>query len=79
MDMKILKKALPLGIGSGVLTWAIYALVFEMLINHKPVKEAFFSTGNLIFLAIVSVVESISYYFSLKKKAKEQSSSEEKH
>jgi len=70
MDKEILKKALPLGIGSGVLTWAIYALVFEMLISHKPAGEAFFSTGNIIFLIVLIVVETVSYYFSIKKKNK---------
>ena len=71
MNTEILKKALPLGIGSGVLTWVIYALVFEMLIEHKPAKEAFFSTGSIIFLAVFSIVEIISYYFSLRKKEEE--------
>ena len=46
MDKEILKKALPLGIGSAVLTWLLYALVFEMLIEHKPANEAFFSSGK---------------------------------
>lgn len=72
MNTEILKKALPLGIGSGVLTWVIYALVFEMLIEHKPAKEAFFSTGSIIFLVIFSIVEIISYYFSLRKKNEEK-------
>ena len=68
MDKDILKKALLLGTGSGVLTWVIYALVFEMLIDHKPANEAFFSTGNIIFLIVIIIVEIISYYFSLSKK-----------
>ena len=71
MDKEILKKALLRGIGSGVLTWVIYALVFEMLIDHKPANEAFFSTGNIIFLVVVSLVEIIAYYFTLSKKAKQ--------
>ncbi len=68
MDKGILKKALLLGFGSGVLTWVIYALVFEMLIEHKPAKEAFFSLGNIIFLVVVTVAEIISYYFTLRRK-----------
>ena len=70
MDKEILKKALLRGIGSGVLTWVIYALVFEMLIEHKPAKEAFFSTGNIIFLVVVTIVEIIASYFSIQKKSK---------
>lgn len=68
MDKGILKKALLLGVGSGVLTWVIYALVFEMLVDHKPANEAFFSSGSIIFLIIFAIVETISYYFSLRKK-----------
>ena len=70
MDKGILKKALLQGIGSGVCTWVIYALVFEMLIEHKPAGEAFFSTGNIIFLIVVCIVEIIAYYITLSKKAK---------
>ena len=68
MNKEILKKALLLGIGSGVLTWVIYALVFEMLIDHKPANEAFFGTGSIIFLIVFVIAEIISYYFSLSKK-----------
>lgn len=71
MDKGILKKALLMGIGSGVLTWVIYALVFEMLIEHKPADEAFFSLGSVIFLIIFAVMETVSYYFSLRKKKEE--------
>ena len=70
MDKEILKKALPRGIGSGVLTWVIYALVFEMLIDHESAKDAFFSKSNIIFLIVVCIVEIIAYYFYLSKKAK---------
>ena len=70
MNKEILKKALLLGAGSGVLTWIIYELVFDMLIDHKPAGEAFFSTGSIIFLVVFVIVESISYYFSLSKKEK---------
>ncbi len=71
MDKGILKKALLMGIGSGVLTWVIYALVFEMLIEHKTAGEAFFSLGSVIFLIIFAVMETVSYYFSLRKKKEE--------
>jgi hypothetical protein len=70
MDKDILKKALLLGIGSGVLTWIIYALVFKMLIDHKPANEAFFSLGSIIFMIIFAIVETVSYYFTLSKKEK---------
>ena len=70
MNTEILKKALLRGIGSGVLTWVIYALVFEMLISHTPAKDAFFSRGNIIFLIVITIAEIIVYYFTLSKKAK---------
>ena len=70
MNKEILKKALLQGIGSGVLTWAIYGLVFEMLIEKEPAKEAFFGTGNIIFLIVICIVETIAYYFTLSKKSK---------
>lgn len=69
MNREALKSALPRGIGSGVLTWVFYALVFEMLIGHKPAKEAFFSRSNVIFLIPVCIVEVIAYSLSLSKKA----------
>ena len=55
MNKEILKKALPLGIGSAVLTWLLYALVFEMLIEHKPANEAFFSSGSITFLIVFAI------------------------
>ena len=70
MNTDILKKALLRGIGSGVLTWGLYALIFEMLIEHKPAKDAFFSRGNIIFLIVITIIEIIVYYFTLSKKAK---------
>jgi len=72
LDKGILKKALLLGVGSGVLTWIIYALVFEMLIEHKPANEAFFSLGSIIFLVVFAAAEIISYYCSLRKKKGEK-------
>ena len=68
MNKEILKKALLRGIGSGVLTWVIYALVFEMLIERMPAKDAFFSRGNIIFLIVITIIEIIVFYFTLSKK-----------
>ena len=61
MNMDALKKALPAGIGSGILTWVFFSL-FELLIDKKPMNETLFSTFNLIFLVIVSLVEIYVYY-----------------
>ena len=69
MNKEILKKALLRRIGSGVLTWVIYALVFEMLIERMPAKDAFFSRGNIIFLIVITIIEIIVFYFTLSKKA----------
>ena len=70
MKKEILKKALLQGIGSAVLTWVIYSLVFEMLIDKLPFAEAFFGRSSLIFLAIFFVIETVGYYISLSKKEK---------
>ena len=70
MNKEILKKALLQGVGSGVLTWLIYAGVFELLIDHKPAQEAFFSSGSIIFLIVIVIIEVIAYYFTLSKQAK---------
>ena len=61
MNMDALKKALPLGIGSGILTWIFFSL-FELLIDKKPMSETLFSTFNLIFLVVISIAETIVYY-----------------
>ena len=61
MNMDALKKALPAGIGSGILTWVFFSL-FELLIDKKPMNETLFSTFNLIFLVIISLVEIYVYY-----------------
>ena len=76
MNRETLKKAPLPGTGSGVLTWAVYAFVFEMLIDHKPAGEAFFSAGSIIFLIVFIIAETISYYFSISKK---DSSKKEKY
>ena len=61
MNMDALKKAIPLGIGSGILSWVLFSL-FELLIDKKPMNETLFSTFNLIFLGIISLVEIFVYY-----------------
>ena len=61
MDKNALKKALPAGIGSGILTWIFFSL-FELLIDGKPLNETLFSTFNIIFLVIISLVEIYVYY-----------------
>ena len=61
MNMDALKKALPAGIGSGILTWLLFSLI-ELVIDKKPMNETLFSTYNLIFLVIISLVEIYVYY-----------------
>ena len=61
MNMDALKKAIPAGIGSGILSWVLFSL-FELLIDKKPMNETLFSTFNLIFLGIISLVEIFVYY-----------------
>ncbi len=68
MNMNALKKALPIGIGSGVLTWIFFSL-FELLIDKKPMSETLFSTFNIIFLVIMILCETYVYY---RKFAKDQ-------
>ena len=69
MNMDALKKALPAGIGSGVLTWLFFSL-FELLIDKKPMNETLFSTFNIIFLVIMILVETFVYYRKFAKKEK---------
>ena len=69
MNMDALKKALPAGIGSGVLTWLLFSL-FELLIDKKPMNETLFSTFNIIFLVIMILVESFVYYRKFAKNEK---------
>ena len=61
MNMDALKKAIPAGIGSGILTWLFFSL-FELLIDKKPMNETLFSTYNIIFLAVMSLIETFMYY-----------------
>ena len=74
MNMDALKKALPAGIGSGILTWIFFSL-FELLIDKKPLNESLFSTFNIIFLVIMILVETFVYY---RKFAKSENTNAEK-
>jgi short subunit fatty acids transporter len=67
--MDALKKAIPTGIGSGILSWVLFSL-FELLIDKKPMNETLFSTFNLIFLVIISLVEIYVYYRKFSKSEK---------
>ena len=67
MNMDALKKALPAGIGSGILTWLLFSLI-ELLFDKKPMNETLFSTFNIIFLVIISLVETFVYYRKFNKK-----------
>ena len=69
MNMDALKKAIPTGIGSGILSWVLFSL-FELLIDKKPMNETLFSTFNLIFLVIISLVEIYVYYRKFSKSEK---------
>jgi len=69
MNVDALKKAIPAGIGSGILTWVLYSLI-ELLIDKKPLNETLFSTFNLIFLVIISLVEIFVYYWKFSKSEK---------
>ena len=72
MNMDALKKAIPAGIGSGVLTWIFFSL-FELLIDKKPMNETLFSTFNLIFLVVISLIEIFVYYRKFTKNEKKDS------
>ena len=43
------------------MTWLIYGLVFRMLIDKAPLKEALFSEGSIVLLVICLVVEVVAY------------------
>ena len=62
-----------------MLTWVIYALVFEMLIERMPAKDAFFSRGNIIFLIVITIIEIIVFYFTLSKKKHNNVCPEDNH
>ena len=69
MNKDALKKAIPAGIGSGILTWIFFSL-FELLIDGKPMNETLFSTFNIIFLVVISLVEIFVYYRKFTKNTK---------
>lgn len=72
MNKEALKKALLYGISSGIVTWLIYGLVFRLLIDKKPFKEALFGSDSIVFFVICAVVEVIVYYVQQAKKAEKQ-------
>ena len=69
MNEDALKKALPAGIGFGILTWILFSLL-ELVIDKKPMKETLFSTFNIIFLVIMILVETFVYYRKFSKNEK---------
>lgn len=72
MNKEALKKALLQGIPSGIVSWLIYGLIFKMLIEKEPIREALFDKDSLIFLAAVVIIEIITYYVINIKKTKEK-------
>ena len=71
MNKDALKKALLLGIGSGILTWVFFSLI-ELAIEKKPMNESLFSTFGIIFLVAASLVETYSYYRKYAKDEKKE-------
>lgn len=72
MNKEALKKALLYGIPSGIVTWLIYGLVFRLLIDKKPFKEALFGRDSIVFFVICTVVEVIVYFVGQVKKDEKQ-------
>ncbi len=72
MNMEFLKKALLRGVGSGIATWVIYSLVFNLLVDGESFKDAFFDKDSIIFLIVIVVVEIIAYYVSFMLKEKQK-------
>ena len=69
MNVEALKKALLQGIPSGIASWLIYGLVFQMLIDREPFKEALFGRDSIVFLVVIVVVEIVVIYLGQVKKA----------
>lgn len=44
------------------MTWLIYGLVFQMLIDKEPFKEALFGWDSIVFLVIITIAEVVLYY-----------------
>ena len=55
-----------------ILTWIFFSL-FELLIDKKPMNETLFRTFNLIFLVVISLVETRVYYRKFVKNEKKSS------
>ena len=69
-NMEALKKAILPGIGSGILTWVVYALI-NLLIDKKPMDQTLFSTFGIIFCVVMIIAEILVYYFKFKKEKKQ--------
>ena len=69
-NMEALKKAILPGIGSGILTWVVYALI-NLLIDKKPMDQTLFSTFGIIFGVVMIIAEILVYYFKFKKEKKQ--------
>lgn len=69
-NMEALKKAILPGIGSGILTWVVYALI-NLLIDKKPMDQTLFSTFGIIFGIVMIIAEILAYFFKFKKEKKQ--------
>lgn len=72
MKIQALKKALLYGIPNGIVTWLIYGMVFKLLIDKKPFKEALFDRDSIVFLVIATIVEIVIYYVSQVRKIRKK-------
>lgn len=72
MNMEFLKKSLLRGVGTGICTWLLYGLVFNMLIDGESFSDALFDKDSLIFLVVIVVLEIIAYYVTFVLKDKEK-------
>lgn len=70
MNLKALKYGLFRGIPSGIVTWLMYGLVFKMLIDKAPFREALFGSGSIAFLVAAIVVEAIISFVTQVRKNK---------
>lgn len=68
MNKEVLRKSLLCGILSGVLTWLVYGLVFQVLLDKKPLAEGLFGRSSIFFLIVFTVVETVVYYIAESKK-----------